>query len=305
MEAIIQAKGLTKSYGERLAVDGVDFSVNMGECFGLLGPNGAGKTTTLKMLSCVSPITQGELLVDGKSVKKDGRAIKAILGVVPQENNLDQDFTVLQNLLVYARYFDIPNIEARGRAQEVLDFIQLSERKDSVINTLSGGMKRRLLIARGLINRPKVLILDEPTTGLDPQARHLVWQQVHTLKSRGTTIVLSTHYMDEAAYLCDRLAIMHLGKIIAEGAPKALVGEYGGQEVVEIRVPPWDKEAALVKVGHLKVKWADAGDAIYLFGVDGEHLEDELGLGEAAVIRRPPSLEDVFLMLTGKGLEAE
>ncbi|MDZ4278390.1 MAG: ABC transporter ATP-binding protein, partial [Dehalococcoidia bacterium] len=208
MSEIIRARSLTKRFGDLVAVDGIDFAVREGECFGLLGPNGAGKTSTIRMITCVSPVTAGELLVDGMDVRNDGRRIKGILGVVPQEENLDPDLTVWQNLAVFARYFDIPIPVARERAQEVLELFQLMERKNEIVDNLSGGMKRRLIIARALINQPKILILDEPTTGLDPQARHLVWQKLRLLRSQGITMLLTTHYMEEAAHLCDRLVVM-------------------------------------------------------------------------------------------------
>lgn len=302
---VIQATGLVKRYGELTAVAGIDFQVLAQECFGFLGANGAGKSSTLKMISCISPVTEGELLVGGRSVKREGRAIKETLGVVPQEENLDEDLSVVGNLLVYARYFDIPSQERRPRALEALEFMGLGERAGSRLDTLSGGMKRRLLIARALINRPRLLVLDEPTTGLDPQARHLVWQRLRVLKSQGTTMVLSTHYMEEATHLCDRLVIMERGRILAAGTPRELVASHATEEVVELRLAPWDKERVLPYLRRRGVVVADAGDALLLFGVDGHLPLEELGLESAAVVRRQPHLEDVFFRLTGRGLEAE
>ena len=277
------------------------------ECFGFLGANGAGKSSTMRMVSCVSPVTQGELLVDGLDVRTDGRQIKATLGVVPQEENLDQDLSVLGNLLVYARYYDLPRQEALRRAQEALEFMELANRARSPIDTLSGGMKRRLLIARALINRPRLLILDEPATGLDPHARHLVWQRLRLLKSQGTTMVLSTHYMDEASHLCDRVAVMDKGRILATGTPRELISQHASEEVVELRLAPWDKEKALASLQGKASTIADAGDALLLFGVDGRSLDMDMGLDpeHTSVIRRRPNLEDVFIRLTDRGLDSE
>ena len=305
MTPVIEAKGLVKRYGEFTAVDGIDFAVEEGECFGLLGSNGAGKTSTIRMIGCVSPVSEGELRVAGHNVSTEGRAIKALLGVVPQEDNLDEDLDVLQNLLVHARYFGISSDEARRRASEALEFMELTDRARSPIDELSGGMRRRLLIARALINRPRVLVLDEPTTGLDPHGRHLVWERLHLLKSQGTTMVLSTHAMDEATHLCDRLAIMEEGRILAHGPPRELVASHFGEEVVEVRVAPWEKEKALAMVAGRVEHVADHGDALVLIGADG-HVPDLVrGLESAVVVRRPPNLEDVFLVLTGKGLSSE
>lgn len=225
---VIVAEDLKKQFGELVAVDSVSFTVDEGEVFGFLGPNGAGKTTTMKMIQCVSPKTGGKLEVFGMDVSTDQREIKKLLGVVPQENNLDPDFTVYDNLMVYSRYFDIHRARAEQVIEELLDFVQLREKKDTLIEQLSGGMKRRLILARALINMPRLLILDEPTIGLDPQARHLIWDKLKSLQSQGITIVLTTHYLEEAARLCDRLVIMDYGKIIVEGKPDELVKEYAG-----------------------------------------------------------------------------
>ena len=303
--SVIQARGLIKRFGDLTAVADIDFSVEVGECFGFLGANGAGKTSTMRMIACVSPVTGGELLVGGLDVMTEGRAIKAILGVVPQEDTLDEDLGVLGNLLTHARYFDLPKEERHSRAWEALEFMGLAGRAGSPIDTLSGGMKRRLLIARALLNRPQVLILDEPTTGLDPQARHLVWQRLRVLKSQGTTMVLSTHYMDEAAHLCDRLIIMGNGRVLAAGAPGELISDHAGDDVVELRLAPWDKEKALSALREKTEAIADAGDALVLFGLNGRPLDLDLDPDHAAVIHRRGNLEDVFLRLTGKGLEDE
>ena len=233
-EVLIEARGLTKVYGEVSAVDHIDFKVYKGECVGFLGPNGAGKTTTVRMMYCFLPPTSGELKVAGLSVSTQCREIKGLVGVAPQEDNLDPDFTVMKNLTVYCRYFDIPKEEATKRALEQLKFFQLEEKKNSPIDALSGGMKRRLIFARALINQPQILLLDEPTTGLDPQARHLVWDEVRNLKKKQVTIILTTHYMDEAAVLCDRILIVDKGKIIEEGKPSELVRKHVGEEVLEI-----------------------------------------------------------------------
>ncbi|MEE9284989.1 MAG: ABC transporter ATP-binding protein [Dehalococcoidia bacterium] len=305
MKPVIEARGLVKRYGDFTAVAGIDFTVEEGKCFGLLGSNGAGKTSTIRMISCVSPVTEGELLVDGRSVRTEGRAIKAVLGVVPQEENLDEDLDVLRNLLVYARYFGMPSDEARRQAWEALEFMELADRARSPIDTLSGGMKRRLMIARALLNRPRVLMLDEPTTGLDPHGRHLVWERLHLLKSQATTMVLSTHYMEEAMHLCDRLIIMEEGRILEQGSPRELVARHFGDEVVELRVAPWEKEKALALLRGCVGRVADHGDALVLMGADGRLPDLAAELDHLTIIRRPPNLEDVFLVLTGKGLSTE
>lgn len=233
-EVLIEARGLTKKFGDLMAVDNIDFQVFKGECFGFLGPNGAGKTTTMKMINCVLPLTAGTLTVAGMDVTRQPREIKTLIGVAPQEDNLDPDFTVLHNLVVYARYFDIPKAVAQKRAEDLLKFVQLEEKRNVLIDQLSAGMKRRLILARALINEPQILILDEPTTGLDPQARHLIWDKVRSLQRQGVTIVLTTHYMEEATQLCDRLLIMDNGKIIEEGTPAVLIKKHVGEEVLEV-----------------------------------------------------------------------
>ncbi len=299
-QAIVEALGLTKNYGQLQAVAGINFQVNAGECFGLLGPNGAGKSTTFRMLCCVSPLSGGSLIIDGMDVTKDARAIKSILGVVPQENNLDPDLSVLQNLLVYARYFDLPRDVALQRAEESLDLFQLAERKRDRVDTLSGGMKRRLLIARALLNAPKIIIMDEPTTGLDPQARHLIWRQLRTLQAAGVTILLSTHYMEEAAQLCHRVAILYQGRILAEGRPRDLVAELVGQEVIEVVGEDEAREEAAGRFAGVNVATQVVGDKVYVFN-DGSARERLAGL-PVQVVQRPATLEDVFLRLTGTEL---
>lgn len=303
MAAIIEARGLVKRYKGFLAVAGVDFSVQAQECFGFLGPNGAGKTTLIRMISCVYPLSQGVLLVDNRDVMKEPRAIKAVLGVVPQEENLDPDLTVLHNLLVYARYFDIPKEVARSRALELLELFQLLDRQRSRIDTLSGGMKRRLLIARALINQPKILILDKPTAGLDPQARHLVWQKIRYLKGQGVTMILSTHNMEEAAHLCDRLVIMDQGRIVVQDRPADLIRQYVGQEVLELRLDPMGKSHVLRQLQSYSVSIEDVGDTLYVFSNDGGLLPQQLMIEGGDVVRRQATLEDVFLRLTGRELK--
>lgn len=307
MTAIIQASALVKRYGEFQAVDGVDFSVGTGEFFGLLGPNGAGKTSTIKMISCVQPITAGSLHVDGLDVRSHDREVKAMLGVVPQDDNLDQDLTVRQNLEVYARYFEIPKAVAKARVADGLDLMQLTEKADEKIDALSGGMKRRLVIARALVNEPRILILDEPTTGLDPQARHLVWRKLRLLRERGVTILLTTHYMDEAEYLCDRLIIMDHGRALAEGHPRELIARHAGRDVLEMHLAQEENERV---VDALRPRLGEAGrieqieDVAYVYGATEEHLRVAEGLvaDPYRVLYRRANLEDVFLTLTGRGL---
>ena len=301
-EVIIQAEKLTKRYGDFLAVDGIDFEVFKGECCGFLGPNGAGKTTTIKMIQCVLPLTSGSLAVAGMSVSENPREIKKMIGVAPQEENLDPDFTVITNLLVYARYFDVPKSEALQRAESLLKFTQLEEKRNVIIDQLSTGMKRRLILARALVNEPRILLLDEPTTGLDPQARHLIWDKVRSLKKQGVTIILTTHYMDEAAELCDRTLIMDTGRIIEEGTPADLVKKHVGEEVLEV---DYDEKV----MSMLKEKFPDArlevvGERIHVFtdqphGIFTSFLENFPTKGAAV---RNANLEDVFLKLTGRKL---
>ncbi len=305
MAESIRARGLLKRFGELVAVDGIDFSVAEGECFGLIGPNGAGKTSTIRMITCVSPLTAGELQVAGMDVRTEGRRIKAILGIVPQEESLDPDLTVWQNLAVYARYFDIPAPVARRRAAEVLELFQLLDRRGEVVDNLSGGMKRRLTVARALINEPKILVLDEPTTGLDPQARHMVWQKLPYLRSQGITMLLTSHYMEEAAHLCDRLLVMHLGRILAEGAPNELIERHVGQQVLEVRLDDGRRSEAFdLLQRHDGLRMEEVEDVLYVFG-QGQAWQPILdalaGFGEGAHLRKA-TLEDVFLQITGRGI---
>ena len=299
---IISATGLTKRYEDLTAVDGVSFTVREGECFGFLGPNGAGKTTTMRMIQCVSPVTSGVLTVAGLSVTDDDRAIKSMLGVAPQETNLDEDLTIRENLIVYSSYFNIPKEEAEKRTDDLLAFFQLEGKKDTDIDKLSGGMKRRLLLARALINRPKILILDEPTVGLDPQARHMIWDQLTRLKSQGSTIILTTHYMEEAERICDRLVIMDSGKILAEGAPADLVKKYVGENVVEARNDP-AVQACLRGSSGVK-EFEVIGENVFISTTDPQEVIDKLlrscNVSSASV--RKATLEDVFLKLTGRSL---
>lgn len=299
MAANIEARDLTKRYGDLVAVAGIDFAVEAGQCFGLLGPNGAGKTSTMRMVCCQSPLTAGELCVEGLDVRTNSRAIKARLGVAPQENNLDPDFTALQNLLVYARYFQMPSDRARRRATEVLELFHLGEKAHSPVRELSGGMKRRLILARALLHEPRIVALDEPTAGLDPQGRHLVWQKLRQLREQGITVLLSTQNMEEAARLCDTLVIMHQGRILAQGSPQALVQHHVGSQVVEV---PRDSAGPLLGLlAKADVAWESVEDMVYIFARDGEALRQAAGPVPGAIYR-PATLEDVFLRLTGRGL---
>lgn len=299
--SIIRARGLTKRFGDLVAVAGIDLDIQEGECFGFLGPNGAGKTSTIRMIYGASPVTAGEVWVNGKDVRRCPREIKAAVGVVPQENNLDPDLSVIQNLLVYARYFSIPGAIARDRAREVLELLQLWDRQDSHTESLSSGMKRRLVIARGLINQPKVLILDEPTTGLDPQARHMVWQKLRQLKSQGVTLILTTHYMEEASHLCDRLAILDKGSVLVTGTPSEVISQYVGEEVLELAPRPEGKEAIVSWLEQHGLETELVEDMIYVFGRDSSGLPQPPGVFDK-VVRRRATLEDVFLRLTGRAL---
>jgi lipooligosaccharide transport system ATP-binding protein len=301
MPPMVMAEGLVKRYGDLVAVNGVDFTVRKGELFGFLGPNGAGKTTTMKMIQCVVPKTAGRLEVAGMRVEGNERSIKRILGVAPQENNLDPDFSPYDNLMVYARYFDIPKEEAKARARELLEFMQLWERRNDNINKLSGGMKKRLILARALINNPKILILDEPTVGLDPQARHLIWDKLRQLSSKGITILLTTHYMEEAAQLCDQLVIMNFGKIIARGPPKDIIRRRAGSSVVEVPNEP----GVIGCLKRLKREHYDIfGDTVYIYTERPTKVVSTLidVCGVRRVAAREATLEDVFLKLTGREL---
>ena len=302
--ALIEARGLTKQFGDFTAVDPIDFTVERGETFGFLGPNGAGKTSTMRMIGAVSPVTAGELKVLGLDPAVAGAAIKQRMGVVPQQDTLDFELTVHENLLVYGRYFGIAKDVIRTRAEDLLEFVQLNERRDSRVEPLSGGMKRRLTIARALINEPELLLLDEPTTGLDPQARHVLWDRLYRLKQQGVTQVLTTHYMDEAEQLCDRLVVMDQAKIVAEGSPRELIEKYVQREVVELRfangTPSLDGQ-----LDDLGERLELLADRVLIGTDDGDataHEVHERGVPVESVLVRRSTLEDVFLTLTGRTL---
>jgi lipooligosaccharide transport system ATP-binding protein len=334
-EVLVRARGLTKRFGSFTAVDGIDFDLFRGEAFGFLGPNGAGKSSTMRMLGCVSPPTFGDLTILGVDPVRDGPAIRSRLGVVPQEDTLDNELTVRENLLVYGRYFGLPRKLINERTDQLLDFVQLTERGNDQVDPLSGGMKRRLTIARSLINDPDILILDEPTTGLDPQARHIVWDRLFSLKQRGVTLILTTHYMDEAEQLCDRLVVMDHGTIAAEGAPRELIARYSTPEVLELRFAPEDRDEAILKIKELQDqdeapsapdKTADfaigraaggyggssprvttvvTADRLLLYAGDGDEFlrrVHEAGIEPLTELVRRSTLEDVFLHLTGRTL---
>lgn len=303
---MIHARSLVKRFGDFEAVKGIDIDVSPGESFGFLGPNGAGKSSTMRMIAAVSPVSEGVLRIFGLDPAHDGSAIRNRLGVVPQADNLDGELTPLDNLIIYGRYFDIPRSECIARAHELLDFVQLSDRSAGRVDSLSGGMKRRLTIARGLMNRPEMLLLDEPTTGLDPQARHVLWDRLYRLKQQGVTLVLTTHYMDEAEQLCDRLVVMDAGRIAAEGSPRELIARYSTREVLELRFGAGqnaDQESSLIGIGErLEV----LADRVLVYADDGEAALREVhnrGLHPESSLVRRSSLEDVFLRLTGRSLE--
>jgi lipooligosaccharide transport system ATP-binding protein len=302
---LIRARGLTKRFGAFTAVDAVDFDVAQGESFGFLGPNGAGKTSTMRMIGCVSPISDGELSVLGRDPRADGPRIRSRIGVVPQQDTLDTELTVRENLVIYGRYFGLSRAECRRRADELLEFAQLAERANDQVEPLSGGMKRRLTIARALINEPDLLLLDEPTTGLDPQARHLLWDRLYRLKQRGVTLVLTTHYMDEAEQLCDRLVVMDKARIVAEGSPRELIAQYSTKEVTELRFPVGVQETLNGQLEGLAERVELLPDRVLLYADDGEAAVEAAhrrGLRPETVLVRRSSLEDVFLRLTGRSL---
>jgi lipooligosaccharide transport system ATP-binding protein len=307
---MIAARGLHKSFGDFEAVRGIDVEVRRGEAFGFLGPNGAGKSSTMRMIAAVSPVSAGSLRILGLDPAVDGPAIRARIGVCPQEDTLDTELTVRDNLYVYGRYFGLPRKEVRERVDELLEFVQLTEKAHAKVDDLSGGMKRRLTIARSLINRPEVLLLDEPTTGLDPQARHVVWDRLFRLKQQGVTLVLTTHYMDEAEQLCDRLVVMDKGLIVAEGSPLELIRNYSTREVAELRFAPThehsgDLEAIAPKVEDLAERVEVLPDRLLLYSADGEETiakVHERGLDPVVSLVRRSTLEDVFLRLTGRTL---
>ncbi len=306
--SLVHARGLVKRFGALVAVDGVDFDVERGEVFGFLGPNGAGKTSTMRMIGCISPPSGGTLRVLGLDPVADGAAIRAKLGVVPQQDTLDFELTVRENILVYGRYFGLPRPVLREKADQLLEFVQLSERANDKVEPLSGGMKRRLTIARSLINDPEVMLLDEPTTGLDPQARHAVWDRLFRLKQRGVTLMLTTHYMDEAEQLCDRLVVMDKGKIVAEGSPLQLIRRFSTREVVELRFgtePPGDFTS---RVDGLAARIEALPDRVLLYTDDGDATAGgihDLGVHPESMLVRRSTLEDVFLHLTGRTLVDE
>src|SRR5438477_11437774 len=305
-ESLVRARKLTKRFGSFTAVDGIDFDVRPAEAFGFLGPNGAGKTSTMRMIACASPVTEGELSVIGMNPATQAREIKARLGVVPQTDNLDTELTVRENLEMYARYFDIPGSVARSRADELLEFVQLDERANDQVEPLSGGMKRRLTIARALINEPELVIFDEPTTGLDPQARHLLWDRLYRLKQRGATLIITTHYMEEAEQLCDRLVVMDKARIVAEGSPLELIERYSTREVLELRfAAQGEPERFADRVNGLARRIEALPDRLLLYTDDGDHAVAEvhdLGVRPQSVLVRRSTLEDVFLLLTGRTL---
>jgi lipooligosaccharide transport system ATP-binding protein len=303
---LIRARGLVKRFGTFTAVDGVDLDIARGESFGFLGPNGAGKTSTMRMIACMSPVTEGELRVLGMDPATDGPAIRARIGLVPQEDTLDLELTVLDNLMVYGRYFDLPRKVIRARAERLLEFAQLTDRARGKVEPLSGGMKRRLTIARALVSEPDLLILDEPTTGLDPQARHLLWDRLYRLKQDGVTLVITTHYMDEAEQLCDRLVVMDRGRVAAQGTPRALIEQYCTREVLELRFRlDVDRQAAAEAAAGLGERFEELPDRFLVYADDGDEALARLHqMGhhpDNALVRRG-SLEDVFLRLTGRTL---
>jgi lipooligosaccharide transport system ATP-binding protein len=304
-EPVITAQKLTKKYGDFTAVDGIDFEVAPGESFGLLGPNGAGKSTTMRMVGAVSTRTSGDLRILGLDPNDHGPDIRSQLGVVPQQDNLDQELRVRDNLLVYGRYFGLPRSVIAERADALLEFAQLADRTKAKVDDLSGGMKRRLTIARALINEPRILLLDEPTTGLDPQARHILWDRLFRLKEQGTTLVLTTHYMDEAEQLCDRLVVVDKGRIMAEGSPAALIREYSSKEVLEVRFGSDRNAEAAERLAGLGERLEVLPDRILVYSDNGEAALEritQLGLSPITSLVRRSSLEDVFLRLTGRSL---
>ncbi len=307
---MIRARGLRKSFSSKSgevveAVKGIDLDVRRGEAFGFLGPNGAGKSSTMRMIAAVSPVSGGELRILGMDPAVDGPAIRSRLGVCPQDDTLDVELNVFDNLYIYGRYFGIPKAEVRERAEELLEFVQLTEKRAAKVEDLSGGMKRRLTIARSLINRPDLLLLDEPTTGLDPQARHVLWDRLFRLKQQGVTLVITTHYMDEAEQLTDRLVVMDRGVIAAEGSPMQLIKDYSTREVAELRFPVGDHDATAEKIADLGERVEVLPDRILVYSDDGENVlakVHERGLDPIATLVRRSTLEDVFLRLTGRTL---
>jgi lipooligosaccharide transport system ATP-binding protein len=304
-DVLIRGTALEKRFDDFVAVDGIDFEVRQGESFGFLGPNGAGKTSTMRMIGAVSPISGGSLEVLGLDPMEEGPRLRSRLGVVPQENNLDEELTVTDNLVMYGRYFDLDRTTIRERIDELLEFVQLEDKRDAKISALSGGMKRRVIIARGLINEPDLFILDEPTTGLDPQARHVLWDRLYRLKQRGVTLIITTHYMDEAEQLCDRLVVMDKGNIVAEGSPRHLIETYTPRNVVELRFPVGVLEEVADRVRGLADRTEILADRALVYTDDADRtaaLVHEQGLAPETVLERRSTLEDVFLRLTGRTL---
>lgn len=302
---MVQAKALVKRFGDFEAVRGIDVEVRPGEAFGFLGPNGAGKSSTMRMIASVSPRSDGDLRVLGMDPDVEGPKIRARLGVVPQQDNLDTELTVRQNLQIYGRYFGLSRSHVRSKAEELMEFAQLTDRAEAEVDSLSGGMKRRLTIARSLVNDPELLLLDEPTTGLDPQARHLLWDRLFRLKAGGTTLIITTHYMDEAEQLCDRLVVMDNGRIAAEGSPADLISRYSTREVVELRFPNGEQEAAAKQIEGLAERVEVLPDRVLLYTMTGEATLEQAharGLRPLSSLVRRSSLEDVFLRLTGRTL---
>ena len=302
---LIVARGLTKRFGDLVAVDGIDFTVAGGEAFGFLGPNGAGKTSTMRMIGGVSPVTAGVLTIFGLDPAQHGAQIRARLGVVPQADTLDLELTVRENLIIYARYFDLPWSEGRKRADELLEFMQLKERSKDKVDDLSGGMKRRLTIARGLINQPDLLLLDEPTTGLDPQARHLLWDRLYQLRRDGVSLIITTHYMDEAEQLCDRLVVMDKARIAAEGSPRELIDRYSTREVLELRFPIDEQPNLDGKLKDVAERVEVLADRVLVYTSDGDAAVAAInrhGIRPESSLVRRSTLEDVFLRLTGRRL---
>ena len=304
-DVLVRARGLTKGFGDFTAVDGIDVEVRRGEAFGFLGPNGAGKSSTMRMVGCVSPATGGELSILGMDPARDGPAIRARLGVCPQKDILDEELSVEENLWVYGRFFGLSHAEVRARADELLDFAQLTERRRDRVEPLSGGMKRRLTIARSLMNDPEILLLDEPTTGLDPQARHVLWDRLFRLKRDGVTLIVTTHYMDEAEQLCDRLVVMDHGRIVAEGSPRSLIETHSTREVVELRFAVDEQERHLTAVDGVGERVEVLPDRLLVYTADGDAVLAELagrGVAPLSSLVRRATLEDVFLHLTGRTL---
>ncbi len=303
--SLVTARGLTKKFGEFVAVDAIDFDVAKGESFGLLGPNGAGKSTTMRIVGATSQRTSGDLTILGMDPEKFGPQIRAHLGVVPQQDNLDMNLSVSENLYIYGRYFGLSRKYLKTKIEELLEFAQLEEKRDAKVESLSGGMKRRLTIARGLVSEPEILMLDEPTTGLDPQARHILWDRLFRLKEQGVTLIITTHFMDEAEQLCDRLIVMDKGKIMAEGSPALLIKEYSTKEVLEIRFGSERNSAMANQLREMCERIEELPDRILLYHEDGEVLLEQIysaGLHPKTSLVRRSSLEDVFLRLTGRTL---